>query len=136
MKTIVLLTLSILLFGCSKQDNNKIKVLDTGLFTIEVPSGWEYKEKEGIDSFVGEIHGKDIILRFDAGIYTSRLVLSEEEYINDSRNWIPDFPYYEEGVIYTSGGVEGTRKIIMEEKGITDTSLVIVKKFPTPLKDT
>ncbi len=132
----ILIVLLFLSFGCTERNSSKTRIIDTDVFTIEVPINWKYRKEQGTDSFVGRITGRGLNLEFDAGGYTSHIMLSEQEYINNSRNWLPDMPYHEEGVIYTSGGVEGTRKMIMEKEGITDTSLVIVKKFPIALKDT
>ena len=40
------------------------------VFSIMLPPGWEITTTHGIDSFVGEIRGEGILLRFDLGWYS------------------------------------------------------------------
>ncbi len=46
------------------------QTVDTGKFTIALPSGWEYVPSRGIDSFVGEFVGDGVTLSFDYGWYS------------------------------------------------------------------
>lgn len=41
--------------------------LDAGPFSILAPSGWEFHQLPGVDSFVGEFVGDNIVLKFDYG---------------------------------------------------------------------
>lgn len=41
--------------------------VDAGPFSILAPSGWEFHQLQGVDSYVGEFVGDDIVLRFDFG---------------------------------------------------------------------
>ena len=41
--------------------------VDAGPFSILAPSGWEFHQLRGVDSYVGEFVGDDIVLRFDFG---------------------------------------------------------------------
>jgi hypothetical protein len=59
-------------FGQSVAPANWHKV-DAGPFSILAPSGWEFHQLEGVDSFVGELVGDGITLRFDFGGYSNPL---------------------------------------------------------------
>ena len=59
-------------FGQSVAPANWHKV-DAGPFSILAPSGWDFHQLEGVDSFVGEFVGDGIILRFDFGGYSNPL---------------------------------------------------------------
>lgn len=41
--------------------------VDAGPFSILAPPGWEFHQLPGVDSFVGEFLGRDIVLKFDYG---------------------------------------------------------------------
>src|SRR5258708_37998602 len=41
--------------------------LDAGPFSIFAPSGWEFHQLVGVDSYVGEFVGDGVVLRFDFG---------------------------------------------------------------------
>lgn len=45
--------------------------LDAGPFSILAPSGWEFHQLMGYDSFLGEFVGDGVRLRFDYGRYSS-----------------------------------------------------------------
>lgn len=47
--------------------------LDAGPFSIFAPSGWEFHQLEGVDSFVGEFVGDGLTLKFDFGGYSNPL---------------------------------------------------------------
>jgi len=47
--------------------------VDAGPFSILAPSGWEFHQLKGVDSFVGEFVGDGITLRFDFGGYSNPL---------------------------------------------------------------
>jgi hypothetical protein len=47
--------------------------LDAGPFSILAPSGWEFHQLDGADSFVGEFVGDSIVLKFDYGGYSNPL---------------------------------------------------------------
>lgn len=47
--------------------------VDAGPFSIFAPSGWEFHQLEGVDSFVGEFAGGGVTLTFDFGRYSSPL---------------------------------------------------------------
>jgi len=47
--------------------------VDAGPFSILAPSGWEFHQLEGIDSYVGEFVGDSVILKFDFGRYSCPL---------------------------------------------------------------
>ena len=47
--------------------------VDAGPFAISAPPGWEFHQLQGVDSFVGEFVGDNIVLRFDFGGYSSPL---------------------------------------------------------------
>lgn len=47
--------------------------LDAGPFSILAPSGWEFHQLMGIDSYVGEFMGDGVALTFDFGRYSTEL---------------------------------------------------------------
>ena len=47
--------------------------VDAGPFSILAPSGWEFHQLQGVDSFVGEFVGDGVILQFDFGRYSNPL---------------------------------------------------------------
>ena len=47
--------------------------VDPGPFSILAPSGWEFHQLQGVDSYVGEFVGDSIVLRFDFGGYSNPL---------------------------------------------------------------
>ena len=59
-------------FGQSATPASWHKV-DAGPFSILAPSGWEFHQLEGVDSFVGEFVGDGVTLRFDLGGYSNPL---------------------------------------------------------------
>lgn len=56
--------------SCSDQ-GNRMKHLEIGDYIIEVPYDAVLEEGRGIDSYVGEIKGKDLHLTFDYGYYSN-----------------------------------------------------------------
>lgn len=47
--------------------------LDAGPFSISAPSGWEFHQLTGVDSYVGEFVGDGMTLTFDLGRYSTEL---------------------------------------------------------------
>jgi hypothetical protein len=47
--------------------------VDAGPFSILAPSGWEFHQLAGVDSYVGEFVGDGLTLTFDFGGYSNRL---------------------------------------------------------------
>jgi len=47
--------------------------LDAGPFSISAPPGWQFRQLPGVDSFVGEFVGGDVVLTFDYGRYSTEL---------------------------------------------------------------
>lgn len=47
--------------------------VDPGPVSILAPSGWEFHQLQGVDSYVGEFVGDSIVLRFDFGGYSNPL---------------------------------------------------------------
>jgi hypothetical protein len=142
MRKILSIFLLFFLFSCNGKENRakqKNRVIDTGSFEITVSGNWEYIEDKGIDSFVGKflIHNNDekYTLSFDFSSmgYASNLIYSEYEYIYDQQpKWMPQHLFLKPGIIYTSGDIEATKKQEMHDKGITDSTLVIVESIPKP----
>ena len=125
------------LLGRQPTSSNELKIIDTGGFEIEVPANWQYKKRNGFDSFIGSIRGSGVDLDFDmsGGGFANHLIPSENEFIHDQDyKWMPKgIPYSKPGVIYTGrSDVKAARERIMKEKGITDTALVKVEPFQSP----
>ena len=49
------------------------QMLETGAFSISAPSGWEFHQLMGVDSYVGEFVGDGVVLTFDFGRYSNSL---------------------------------------------------------------
>jgi hypothetical protein len=47
--------------------------VDAVAFSLFAPSGWEFHQLQGVDSYVGEFVGDGIVLTFDFGRYSSSL---------------------------------------------------------------
>ncbi len=45
--------------------------LEAVAFSLFAPSGWEFHQLQGVDSYVGEFMGDGVVLRFDFGGYAS-----------------------------------------------------------------
>ena len=53
--------------------------LDAGPFSILAPSGWEFHQLMGYDSFLGEFVGDGVTLRFDYGRYSNGYLKSAKK---------------------------------------------------------
>ena len=60
-----------------EHDNGWLR-LEAGAFSVYAPSGWEFHQKQGVDSYVGEFAGEGIVLKFDYGQYSSPLDEAKE----------------------------------------------------------
>lgn len=56
--------------GAEESDWHKV---DAGPFSILAPSGWEFHQLQGVDSYVGEFVGDGVVLTFDFGRYSNTL---------------------------------------------------------------
>lgn len=139
MKCKFILFALIAVFITIKQGSLSKRTINTGGFEIEVPANWKYERRKGIDSFVGIIKGDGISLSFDWSRWglANHLIANETEFVYERKwEWMPvKLPYARKGVTYTSGSIEGTRKAIMKENGITDSSLVKVEKYQKPIEE-
>lgn len=52
--------------------------VDTGLFSVVLPPGWQYVPAQGIDSFVGSFAGDGVRLSFDYGWYSNSLAFDDD----------------------------------------------------------
>jgi hypothetical protein len=79
LKRIALSVFGVLLVGCTsvpkrgETPNNGWLKVEAGAFSIYAPPGWEFHQKQGIDSYVGEFTGSGVVLEFDYGLYSSPL---------------------------------------------------------------
>lgn len=73
---------SLLTAGCSSVSNEiavppsgwrKVEAGTSGTFSIYAPPRWEFHQRRGIDSFVGEFAGDGVVLLFDFGRYSNPL---------------------------------------------------------------
>lgn len=82
MKRQILIYLVLFLFACKSET----KGLDFGQFTIEVPKTWNKIERNGVDSYVGEISiDNNDTIYFDLGWYSNDLT-DELPYIIEEGN--------------------------------------------------
>ena len=121
------------LISCSSE---KLKLIDTGQFEIEVPNSWNYVKQQGYDSFVGQFIADSLVLNFDFSEsgFANHLLPTPNNYLTEETNWMPlSAPYMKEGVTYTSSkDLISTRNEIMQEKGIVDSNAVRVEPFQKP----
>src|ERR1700761_1548601 len=89
--------------GCTSQTNN-CKQLDLGSFKISIPKEWSYKHQDGVDSYVGEIAGKNVSMDFDySGMgYANHLLPTEQEYLQN-RQWRDDCRLCEIAIPFSQG---------------------------------
>jgi len=79
LKRITLFVFGVILVGCSsvpkrvETPNNGWLKVEAGAFSIHAPPGWEFHQKQGIDSYVGEFTDSGVVLKFDYGLYSSPL---------------------------------------------------------------
>ncbi|GAB5554553.1 MAG: hypothetical protein Sapg2KO_41440 [Saprospiraceae bacterium] len=65
-----------------KADWHKI---DLGSFELEAPKGFKYKQRQGIDSYVGQISNGKITFEFDYGWYSNNKPLTPREVFEDTK---------------------------------------------------
>ena len=140
MKIKFVIIISFLLIACNVSDSNELKILDTGLFEIQTPSNWKYKEKKGIDSQTGIIIGSNIKLDFDWSEmgYANNLIQAKDEFLlSQKNNWLPGpIPYGEEGVTYVlKESIENTRKELIKKYGSNDTTKIRVEELQVPINE-
>jgi hypothetical protein len=76
---LLLATESLSAVGCSSASNKTTAPtsgwlkIEAGAFSINAPPRWEFHQRQGIDSFVGEFAGDGVVLRFDFGRYSNPL---------------------------------------------------------------
>ena len=79
LKQLTLSVCSLILVGCSSAPkrvdtpNNGWLKVEAVAFSIYAPPGWEFHQKQGIDSYVGEFAGSGVVLEFDFGQYSNPL---------------------------------------------------------------
>ena len=74
-------------------------------FSLRIPPGWRVGETQGIDSYVGEVMGDEVRLRFDYGLHSWGLNPADD-------------PEHDYAVIYEDiGGVEGKLLISVDASG-------------------
>ena len=80
--TSLIIILSIF-WNCNEADNStELSSIEIGDYRFNFPAEFTLEELQGIDSYVGYIHGSGISLSFDYGWYTSPLSnIDEDEYI-------------------------------------------------------
>ena len=109
------------------------KTLDLGSFKITVPSTWKYKKLRGEDSFIDEIIGPKVLIRFDfsSSGYANSLISTEQEYL-DKKEWQNTGYFYKPGVSYTADfAVKKVKEAEMKKLGTTDSTLVHVEADPS-----
>lgn len=93
MKYLILILGLVVLPSCSLQ-NTKIysasqkadwHKIDLGSFELETPKGYKYKERQGIDSYVGQISNGTTTFEFDYGWYSMNKPLTPRELFEDTK---------------------------------------------------
>lgn len=131
-RMIIFFVALILCLGCIPDPN--LKELDLKAFKITIPKSWVYKKLQGEDSFVGEIVIRKSVLSFDFSNmgYANSLIPTEQDYLNGNE-WLTPCLFCKTGITYTASfNVHAEKLRQMNEKGITDSTLVKVEADPEP----
>lgn len=72
---VLLCATSLSMGGCSQADKLPVgwQKIEAGTFSLSAPPGWEFRKRQGIDSYVGDFVGDGVILSFDFGQYSDSL---------------------------------------------------------------
>jgi hypothetical protein len=72
---ILLCSITLSIGGCSQADKFPTgwRRIEAGAFSLYAPPGWEFRKRQGIDSYVGEFAGDGVVLTFDFGQYSNSL---------------------------------------------------------------
>jgi hypothetical protein len=130
-RRLFILTIPII-FSCLSS-TDAWKSLDLGNFKISIPRAWEYKKLQGEDSFIGEIIGPKVLIKFDFSNngYANSLISTEQEYLN-KKEWQNIGYFYKPGVTYTADfDVKKVKAAQMKKLGTTDSTLVRVEADPS-----
>lgn len=112
------------------------KKLDLKVFSLRIPANWRYIPQSGEDSFIGQFKLPSGAMNFDYSSkgYAGHLLATEDEYLK-SEEWLAPCLFCKPGVTYTASfDVHKVKLKQMQEKGITDSSLIKVEAFPEPTK--
>lgn len=138
MKALQCIIIIAFILGCSSFSRNQdqVKKLYAGSFEMKIPKNWNFVKEQGIDSYVGFIKTPSSSLYFDHSSmgYANNLLPSVEEYLERELRLIPNYIFpAKPGVYYVKNrDLPEVKKEIMQEKGITDSSLVIVEEMESP----
>ncbi len=111
--------------------------VDAGPFSILAPSGWEFHQLQGIDSYVGEFVGDGVVLNFDFGRYSNPLdeakkpayaVVHESIGGSDAKIVSPKKPGHGVTGIYFPK-VSGSNKLCLYGQNLTSTQQELVLKI-------
>ena len=80
LKNKLLLLFTLLLSIVFNSQEVQWKTFNIGKYNIEFPDDFTFIEEQGIDSYIGRIENKEIVVEFDYGAFTNNL----EEYENNS----------------------------------------------------
>jgi hypothetical protein len=140
---ILLATESLSTVGCSSVFNKTTvptsgwPKVEAGPFSINAPPGWEFHQRQGIDSFVGEFAGDGAVLSFDFGRYSYPLDQEHEpayvvahESIGGYRAKIvsPRVPGRGMTGIYFSRAIDGN-KLCLYGQNLTETRQELALKI-------
>ena len=112
-----------LISGCTETDQKKEwKPILIGNYWFDFPEDFELVEREGIDSYVGEVKSDDIDFSFDYGIYSNHLGDTPEDYIsNGSWKQYIAYKFMKEGVTYTEISMPEIEVLSMRKANAKDS---------------
>lgn len=110
-------------FGCSNS-NESWEVMNLSSFEISVPKGFEYRQIQGIDSYIGEITNDSISISFDHGWYT-----------NSGPNTLIDELFKSSNMWHNDVLLQKIRKISTEPLGINVMDSIHIVKIATYKSD-
>lgn len=137
-KWLFLLGFLLLLPACHPEELTCCRTLETKFFTIKTPHQWRFRERQGVDSYVGVIKGPGITVHVDFSNmgFANTFFPSQEEYLHDERPIWTLFKameaFSEEGVIYAPYNLEWVKREHEKKRKPGDTTEIIVKAFPSP----
>lgn len=93
MKRLIPLFCLLVLMSCNSQNANIYSAvqkadwhkIDLGSFELEAPKDFKYKQRQGIDSYVGQISNGTTTFEFDYGWYSNNKPLTPREVFEDTK---------------------------------------------------
>ncbi len=122
MKLIIPLIILSLISCNSKNRNGDYISIDE--YSFAFPNDFKLTERNGIDSYVGNISNDSIRLSFDYGYYSNSLIETEKEFL-ESNTWRhePSYQFMEPGKSYTDENMPKVEIIDIQKPNLKELQL-------------